>query len=367
MSVLLTVTQEEGGASLALSGEWTLARIREVDAALGAARLPRAPVTLDGERLQTLDTSGALALLLRLGAAGASVGRTVNLKPGHSKIIETVRAQATPPAPVPRPWGVVANIGYAAVAFGRLVYAHLGFVGSTAASLAELAVRPRRMRWKEFLAQLQHVCIDAIPVVALVTALIGMVLAYLFGLQAEKYGASIFVVDAVAIGSAREIAPLLVAVIVAGRSGAAFTAQLGSMRLTEEIDALQTLGLSPMQVLVVPRVLALAASLPLLVFVGDIAAMVGAMAASGPLLGIVPAVFIERVHSTLALRHVVIGLAKGAVFGAAIAVIGCRAGMTVARDARSIGIATTSTVVRCIVAVIVLDACFAVWLQLIGR
>src|SRR6266850_3114010 len=257
--------------------------------------------------------------------------------------------------------------GYAAVAFGRLVYAHLGFVGSTAASLAELAVRPRRTRWKEFLAQLQHVCIDAIPVVALVTALIGMVLAYLFGLQAEKYGASIFVVDAVAIGSAREIAPLLVAVIVAGRSGAAFTAQLGSMRLTEEIDALQTLGLSPMQVLVVPRVLALAASLPLLVFVGDIAAMVGAMAASGPLLGIVPAVFIERVHSTLALRHVVIGLAKGAVFGAAIAVIGCRAGMTVARDARSIGIATTSTVVRCIVAVIVLDACFAVWLQLIGR
>jgi phospholipid/cholesterol/gamma-HCH transport system permease protein len=365
--VLLTVTQEEGGASLALSGEWTLARIGEVDEALKAARLPPAPVTLDGGQLQTLDTSAALALLLRLGAAGASIGRTVNLTPSQMRIIETVRAQATPPGNAPRSWGVVANIGYATVALGRLVYAHLEFLGQTAASLAELAAHPRRMRWKEFVAQLQHICIEAIPVVALVSALIGTVLAYLFGLQAEKYGASIFVVDAVAIGSARELAPLLVAVIVAGRSGAAFTAQLGSMRLTEEIDALRTLGLSPMQVLVIPRLLALAASLPLLVFVGDVAAMVGAMAASAPLLGIVPAVFIERVHSTLALRHVVIGLAKGAVFGATIAIIGCRAGMTVGRDARSIGIATTSTVVRCIVAVIVLDACFAIWLQLMGK
>jgi len=362
--MLPAVQQEEGGASLALSGEWTLARIREVDAALSAARLPPAPVTLDGARLQTLDTSAALALLLRLGAAGATVGRTVNLKPGHAKIIETVRAQADGgPADASRRRGIVAAIGFAAVAFAHLVHAHVDFAGRAAAGLAELARHPRRWRWKETFAQLQHVSIEAIPVVALVSALIGTVLAYLFGLQAEKYGASIFVVDAVAIGSARELAPLLVAVIVAGRSGAAFTAQLGTMRLTEEIDALSTLGLSPMQVLVLPRVLALTASLPLLVFVGDVAALAGAMAASGPLLGITPAVFIERVHSQLALRHLVIGLAKGAVFGAAIALIGCRAGMTVGRDARSIGIATTSTVVRCIVAVIVLDAFFAVLLQ----
>jgi phospholipid/cholesterol/gamma-HCH transport system permease protein len=362
--VFLTVTEQAGGASLALSGEWNLARIGELDAALSAARLPPAPVVLDGSRLEALDTSAALALLLRLAAAGATIGRTVNLSPAHSRIIEAVRAQAGERAPsAPRAWGIVAGIGYAAVAFVRLVLAHVDFTGRAAAGIAALARHPGRWRWKETVAQLQHVCIEAIPVVALVSALIGMVLAYLFGLQAEKYGASIFVVDAVAIGSARELAPLLVAVIVAGRSGAAFTAQLGTMRLTEEIDALTTLGLSPLQVLVLPRVLALVGSLPLLVFVGDIAALAGAMAASGPLLGIAPAVFIERVHSQLALRHLFIGLAKGAVFGATIALIGTRAGMTVGRDARSIGVATTSTVVRCIVAVIVLDAFFAVWLQ----
>ena len=362
--MFLTVTEEDGRASLVLSGDWSLARIGELDAALGAARLPAAPLTLDGSRLQTLDTSAALALLLRVAAAGASIGGCVNLKPAHLRIIETIEAQAgVRPSVAPRAWGILAGIGYAAVAFAQVMVAYIDFAGRAAAGMAELVRHPRRWRWKETLAQLQHVSIEAIPVVALVSALIGTVLAYLFGLQAEKYGASIFVVDAVAIGSARELAPLLVAVIVAGRSGAAFTAQLGTMRLTEEIDALATLGLSPMQVLVLPRVLALVASLPLLVFVGDVAAMTGAMLASGPLLGISPAVFIERLHSQLALRHVFIGLAKGAVFGATIALIGTRAGMTVGRDTRSIGIATTSTVVRCIVAVIVLDAFFAIWLQ----
>lgn len=363
--MLLTVRQEEGGASLALSGQWNLARIEDIDAELAAARLPPSPVTLDGARLETLDTAAALALVLRLAAAGSSIARTVNLKPSHSSVIQTVRAQAgglgtEPPL---RRRGIIGGLGFAAVAFARLVQAHVDFAGRCAAALAELVAHPRRTRWKELAAQLQHVCIEAIPVVALVSFLIGTVLAYLFGLQAEKYGASIFVVDAVAIGSARELAPILVAVIVAGRSGAAFTAQLGTMRLTEEIDALSTIALSPMQVLVLPRLLALVISLPLLVFVGDVAALGGAMAASGPLLDITPAMFIDRVHSQLALRHVAVGLAKGALFGAAIAVIGCRAGMTVDRDARSIGISTTSTVVRCIVAVILLDAFFAVWLQ----
>jgi phospholipid/cholesterol/gamma-HCH transport system permease protein len=262
--------------------------------------------------------------------------------------------------------GPVGRLGAAAVRFATLLQAYLDFTGRCAAALAELAAHPRRARWKELAAQLQHVCIEAIPVVALVTFLIGMVLAYLFGMQADKYGAGIFVVDAVAIGSSRELAPILVAVIVAGRSGAAFTAQLGTMRLTEEIDALRTLALSPMQVLVIPRLLALVVSLPLLVFVGDVAVLGGAMAVAQPLLDITPASFIARVHSQLAIKHVVIGLAKAGIFGAAIALIGCRAGMTVERDARSIGISTTSTVVQCIVAVILLDAFFAVWLQFLG-
>ncbi len=320
MAMLLTLKQEEGGANLALAGRWNLARIADIDAALATARLPASPVTLDGARLETLDTAAALALVLRLRAAGTSIAGTTNLKPSHASVIETVRQQAGSLGAEPprRGRGMVGSVGFAAVEFGRLVQAHMDFAGRSAAALAELVVHPRRTRWKELAAQLQHVCIEAIPVVALVSFLIGTVLAYL------------------------------------------------TMRLTEEIDALRTIALSPMQVLVLPRLLALVISLPLLVFVGDVAALGGAMAASGPLLDITPAVFIDRVHSQLALRHIVVGLGKAAVFGAAIALIGCRAGMTVERDARSIGISTTSTVVRCIVAVILLDAFFAVWLQGIG-
>jgi phospholipid/cholesterol/gamma-HCH transport system permease protein len=358
----------EEGARLTLSGSWTLARIDDIDAELAAAHLPASPLTLDGARLERLDTAAALALLVHIAAAGGSIGRTVNLKPSHTSVIETVRAQlgiSRRHAPR-RSRGIVGRIGAAAVQFSRALLSHLDFSGRVGAALAELIAHPRRTRWKELAAQLQHVCIEAIPVVVLVTFLIGMVLAYLFGLQADRYGAGIFVVDAVAVGSSRELAPILVAVIVAGRSGAAFTAQLGSMRLTEEIDALRTLALSPMQVLVVPRLLALIVSLPLLVFLGDVAALAGAMAVAQPLLDITPGAFIERVHSELAIQHVLVGLAKAAIFGATIALIGCRAGMTVERDARSIGMRTTSTVVLCIVAVILLDALFAVWLQSLG-
>ena len=271
------------GTTLSLSGQWNLARIAEIDAELGAAALPAAPITLDGARLESLDTASALALLVRLGSAGATIAGLGGLSRSHARVIEAVRARMSDAAPAARRrLRPLAALGFAAVKLGWKLHCHLEFLGRCVAAIGELARHPGRLRWKELAAQLQHVCLEAIPVVALVTFLIGMVLAYLFGMQAEKYGASIFVVDAVAIGVSREIAPLLVAVIMAGRSGSAFTAQLGTMRLTEEIDALRTLGLSPMQVLVLPRLLASVFALPLLVFVGDVAALAGAMAISGP-------------------------------------------------------------------------------------
>jgi phospholipid/cholesterol/gamma-HCH transport system permease protein len=205
--------------------------------------------------------------------------------------------------------------------------------------------------------------VSAIPVVALVSFLIGLVIAYLLGLQAEQYGANIFVVDGVALGLAREFSPLIVATIVAGRSGAAFTAQLGTMKLTEEIDAIRTLGLSAEQVLVVPRVLALVVSLPLLAFVGDVMGTLGAMVIAERMLDITPSTYLNRLHDALSPRHFVIGLVKAPAFALFIAVIGCRMGLSVSRDTRSIGINTTSTVVQSIVAVILLDALFAVLLQ----
>lgn len=364
---------EEGadGSVVYLAGVWRLSRLAELDAslrALGAAagRLP-APVVLDGGGLREIDTASALLLWRSLEASGVAAGTvsTRGFGDAHARILELVRqrlpqVQGRPAAPAR---GLVAQVGAACAGLLGLLHGHLDYFGRVLSEFARVALRPARLRTKELFAQFSQVCVSAIPVVALVTFLIGLVVAYLLGLQAEQYGANIFVVDGVALGLAREFSPLIVAVIIAGRSGAAFTAQLGTMKLTEEIDAIRTLGLSAEQVLVVPRVLALVLSLPLLVFVGDVMGMLGAMVIAQQKLDIPPAAFVSRLHEALAPRHFVIGLAKAPVFALFIAVIGCRMGMAVSRDTRSIGMNTTSTVVQGIVAVILLDALFAVLLQ----
>ena len=225
---------------------------------------------------------------------------------------------------------------------------------------------PRRLRVHELFAQLGQVGVQAIPVVALVTFLIGVVMAYMLGLQAEKYGASIFVVDGVALGMTREFSPLIVATIMAGRSGAAFTAQLGTMKLTEEIDAIRTLGLDPAQVLVLPRVLALVLTLPLLVFVGNVAGIAGAMLMASLTLDLPAQAFIERLLVALSPRHYVIGIVKAPVFALLIALVGCFEGLRVSGSAESVGKLTTRAVVEGIFLVIIFDAIFSVLFSYLG-
>jgi phospholipid/cholesterol/gamma-HCH transport system permease protein len=260
----------------------------------------------------------------------------------------------------------VQRVGAAAINLWRLLVSHNAFVGAVALDALDLVPRPRRFRLRETVSQFESAGLDAVPIVALVTFLIGVVFAYLLGQQALRYGANIFVVDGVGLAMCRELSPLLAAVIVAGRSGAAFTAQIGTMKVQEEIDAISTLGLSPIQVLVIPRIVALTLALPLLVFVGDAAGIAGGMLVAAWQLDIAPATFLERLHDVLPLRALVVGLVKAPVFAVFIALIACRMGMLVARDARSVGVNTTSTVVQSIVWVIVLDAAFAVAFQRLG-
>ncbi|MEZ5657543.1 MAG: ABC transporter permease [Burkholderiaceae bacterium] len=282
-------------------------------------------------------------------------------------MIELVRERLPALAAVPLAGGggALARLGVSVGASGICCSGIWACSGRSFPS-ARLITAPTRFRYREFAAQLMQTGVSAIPVIALVTFLIGVIVAYLLGLQAEQYGANIFVVDGVALGMVREFSPLIVSVIVAGRSGAAFTAQLGTMKLTEEIDAIRTLGLSPEQVLLIPRVFALCVALPLLTFVGDWAGMGGAMLIADQMLDITPATFIDRMRETLGLTHLLIGLGKAPVFALVVAVIGCRMGVAVERDTRSIGINTTSTVVQSIVAVILLDAVFAVVFQELG-
>jgi phospholipid/cholesterol/gamma-HCH transport system permease protein len=362
------------GSVLRLVGSWRLSRLARLDAALRA--LPavqgdwRRRVALDGSGLAEVDTAAALLVWFHLEQAGVPAAE-VGLREfggAQARILELVRErlpELQPAAPLRRR-GALGQLGVSSLQWAGLLHGHLDFLGRVIVELARVAMRPAILRGRELSAQFAQVCVTAIPVVALVSFLIGLVIAYLLGLQAEKYGANIFVVDGVALGLAREFSPLIVATIVAGRSGAAFTAQLGTMKLTEEIDAIRTLGLSAEQVLVVPRVLALVVSLPLLVFVGDVMGALGAMVIAERMLDITPSTFVDRLHDALAPRHFVIGLAKAPAFALFIAVIGCRMGLAVSRDTRSIGINTTSTVVQGIVAVILLDALFAVLLQELG-
>lgn len=365
---------------LRLEGAWVLTQLMQIEAALGQAlghslglSAPNAPspasVQIDGLALQALDTAAALALVMGLKRiVPAERISSTHMQPAHEGVLKLVlqrlpELQVSPPAPA-LAWR--AQIGASALSLAQMLRNHVNFFGRVAEAAWQTVRRPNTLRVHELVAQLGQTGVSAIPVVALVTFLIGVVFAYLLGLQAEQYGANIFVVDGVALGMTREFSPLLVATIMAGRSGAAFTAQLGTMRLTEETDAIRTLGLSAEQVLVLPRVFALMITLPLLVFVGDVAGLSGALVIANTMLDLTPAGFIDRLHSALDPRHVLIGLGKSPVFALFIAVIGCRMGMDVARDTRSIGIHTTSTVVQAIVAVIILDAIFAIVCQELG-
>jgi phospholipid/cholesterol/gamma-HCH transport system permease protein len=365
------VDVHEGRSVLHLGGDWRLNLLRPLSQrladVLGAGAVQAAPQGIDGSALRHIDTAAALLLLQALADAGADLAR-LELRafdPRHGRIVEAVQARFAETAvdAARRPLAALGRFGKAVADLGALLLGHVEFFGRTLTEFGRVLLNPRLLRLHELFAQLGQVGVNAIPVVALVTFLIGVVMAYMLGLQAEKYGANIFVVDGVALGITREFSPLIVATIVAGRSGAAFTAQLGTMKLTEEIDAIRTLGLDAAQVLVVPRVLALVLTLPLLVFVGDVAGLAGAMMMSNATLDITPQVFINRLHVALSPRHYVIGLVKAPVFALFIAIIGCRMGLSVSRDTRSIGINTTSTVVQGIVAVILLDAMFAVIFQ----
>jgi phospholipid/cholesterol/gamma-HCH transport system permease protein len=359
---------EDGAGILHLFGVWRLSNLAAIDAALqSSVPGPCKHFLLDGSALRELDTAAGFILYRHLAGIGCTESMVTlrGFAPSHERLLDLVceRMACPPAAAKTRHPDAVTRIGAATLNVWRLLREHVAFVGAVASELLALLRRPKLFRAKETAAQFETICLDAIPIAALVTFLIGVVFAYLLGLQAQRYGANIFVVDGVGLAITRELSPLLVAVIVAGRSGAAFTAQIGTMKVQEEIDAISTLGLSPIQVLVIPRLVAIMVALPLLVFVGYLAGIAGGMLVAEWQLDISMLTFLQRLHGVLPMSAPVVGLVKAPVFAAFIAIIACRMGMLVARDARSVGINTTSTVVQSIVWVIVLDAVFAIVFQ----
>ncbi|MFA5454223.1 MAG: MlaE family lipid ABC transporter permease subunit [Sulfurimonas sp.] len=236
----------------------------------------------------------------------------------------------------------------------------MSFMGELFVHKIHYLISPRNIRFKEIAFEINESAIKAFGIVALTSFLIGLVIAYQSAFQLKLYGANIFIVDMLGISILRELSPLITAIVIAGRSGSAFTAQIGAMKITQELDAMQTMGFDPYRFLVMPKIAALMITLPILIFVSDIMAIIGGMVVANIELNITTSLFLDRFSEVIAVKHFFIGIAKGPFFAFLIATIGIYRGMLVRDDTQSIGFNTTKSVVESIFAVIICDAVFSI-------
>ena len=361
---------------LKFSGDWTLAHFAELEAQLDALK-PRLPETpdVDFNDVARIDTAGAGLIAVALGPKTlqwlAEHDRDVprELRALLDTVSEAVAEIYAHPAKPPRDYGFVdmlARIGASVEQMWALTLELLGFIGLTLETFARNLLRPRHWRVTALVHHMEQAGLDAVPIVALLSFLIGAVIAFLGATALRQYGATVFTVDLVSYSILRELAVLLTAILIAGRTASAFTAQIGSMKVNEEIDAMRTMGLDPIEQLVLPRVLALIAMLPLLTFLSMMAGLLGGMAVCGLSLDISPTMFISTFQADTEMRHFWVGLSKAPIFAFLIGTIGCLEGFKVAGSAESVGQRTTSSVVQSIFMVIVIDALAAMFFMEMG-
>ena len=360
---------------LRIAGDWTLAHYRELKRQTDALSTGFGPATLvDMDQLGALDTAGASLLVELLGVQRLRLlaVQAPNLPESSRALMQTIQsALADYCQPVREPEAAVgmqllSRIGSAVEVIWKDTLQLLGFIGLILQTFASTLFRPRRWRTTSVIAHIEQIGLDAAPIVALLTFMVGAVVAFLGATVLKAFGATIFTVDLIGFSFLREFAVLLTAILLAGRTASAFTAQIGSMKANEELDALQTLGLSPTELLVLPRVLALLISLPMLTFLAMICGIVGGGVVCALSLGISPAMFLSLMQADIGVQHFLVGIAKAPIFAFFIAAIGCLEGFKVEGSAESVGAHTTSSVVQSIFVVIVLDALVAMFCMEIG-
>lgn len=361
-----SVSVDDGATRIVLTGHVVLATVEGLRGALRDVP-DDGQITVVFEGVEAFDTAGAWLI-----AALASEERVTiqGASSSQARLISSARElmatydDVEEPQRTFRRW--VEGIGHNAVDKAETVYSVVGFLGATLARIGRLFLHPRRLRFTSLVRHMQDTGLEAIPIVVVMAFLIGVVLAFQGASQLSRFGAEIFVVELIAISILRELGSLLTAIIVAGRTGAAFTSAIGSMKMREEIDAMRTLGLDPIEVLVVPRVLALMITLPILGFIADIAGLVGGALMSWSELGVSPGAFRTRLNETINVWHYVVGLVKTPFFALIIAIVGCHQGFSVGSNAESLGRLTSRSVVISIFTVIVLDALFSVFFAMVG-
>ncbi len=360
---------------LRITGDWTLANyasLKRSSDSLAGQYDPSTEVDLD--QLGKLDTAGAALLVELLGAERlARLTETATHLPAASQaLLKTVYCSVQDfciPQKQPERSVLIqllSRIGRAVDILWQDTLQILGFIGLILQTLFLRLLQPKRWRVTSVVAHIEQTGLDAAPIVALLTFLVGAVVAFLGATVLASFGASIFTVDLVAFSFLREFGVLLTAILMAGRTASAFTAQIGSMKANEEIDAIRTLGLDPVELLVVPRVLALLIALPLLTFVAMLCGIIGGAVVCALSLGISPAMFLSLLQSDIGVQHFLVGLVKAPFFAFLIAAIGCLEGFKVSGSAESVGAHTTSSVVQSIFVVIVLDAVAALFFMEMG-
>ncbi len=368
--------QQNDGAVLYLYGEWSVYTLQKAKSALSgivpsARTNGKAPFTaINIENVIKIDTSGAMLINgITRRFADTPKPALINTNPDFQVILEISRTSgvyAIPKDTTLRIIRTLNNVGYIVINELRLLLSILSFFGEFNIHAARNLVKPRGIRFTSIVYHLEQVGVKAVPIVALLNFLIGMVIAYMAASSLSLFGAQIYVVSLLEIVTLREMAVLITSILVAGRSGSAFTAQIGAMVNNQEIEAMRSMGIDPMSVLVLPRLTALAFSLPCLVIVADIMSLAGGMIAVWASMDISPTVFINTLHEGMKVKHIMIGVIKAPFFAVVIGCVGCFLGFRVTGSSDSLGTMTTRSVVESIFLVITLDALFALSFTTVG-
>ncbi|MEP0233037.1 ABC transporter permease [Roseibium sp.] len=367
------VVTDEGVQRIELTGDWAINTLSAAEVILASLQFSKEKLTcIDAGRIENIDTSGAW-LVHRLRGSLEFDGRRVEISglDEKRKSLFDELDQHHPPRWTPEKqkfsiFGFLENTGRQMEGIWLDALAMLHILGSLGMVIATVVFQPKRLRGISVAVQFDKSCIGAVPIVALMSFLIGAIVSQQGGFYLRQFGADLYVVDLAGILVLREIGVILTAIMVAGRSGSAFTAEIGAMRMREEIDALHVIGLSVTEVLVLPRILALMLALPVLTFVSDLASLLGSGLVSWAYLDIPPAAFLARLHEAITMETLMVGLVKAPFMALIVGLIACVEGLKVAGSSDSLGRHTTMSVVKAIFLVIVVDGLFAIFFASIG-
>jgi len=370
----IEIIKNESGSLIRIGGAWTVSHLPAEERAIHtplASVASGKPLTIDGSSITQMDTSGAwliIEFLRKLTPNGETI-TWQGFSDSHQKLLDMVRNLKHLPLPVKNKsyfYNLFIDLGKFSLHSWRETFALIAFFGQLSTTFGLALLHPGKFRFKSIIFHINQVGIEAIPIIAVMSFLISIVLGYQGAEQLGKFGASIYAINLVAISMLRDMGVLITAIMLAGRSGSAFAAQIGVMQMNDEIAAMRTIGLDPFELLIMPRIIAIIIVLPALTFISDIVGLLGTMFISNHLLDISPVAFISKIRTVVDAHKFYVGLLKAPVFALCIGVAGCLQGMQVRISATELGERTTMAVVQSIFLVILGDAAFSVLFRMLG-